>query len=117
MEIGYINGLDLGVGFNTATYDINPTPALDNVTAINPVINAGGQQVVFRVELASSTLSLSEQLSISGRASLKYGITNSGSAKDIFKNSNEPIKKVFRGFNEIDTSNIFLRKIKHFTDF
>jgi hypothetical protein len=40
-----------------------------------------------------------------------------GCTIDIFKNSNEPIKKVFRGFNEIDTSNIFLRKIKHFTDF
>jgi hypothetical protein len=87
MEIGYINGLDLGVGFNTATYDIHPTPALDNVTAINPVINAGGQQVVFRVELASSTLSLSEQLSISARASLKYGIGASGSAKTSFVSS------------------------------
>jgi hypothetical protein len=36
---------------------------------------------------------------------------------DIFKNSNEPLQKVFRLFHEIDTSNIFLRKIRHFTDF
>jgi hypothetical protein len=84
MKIGYINGLDLGIGFNTATYDIHPTPALDNVSTINPVINAGGQQVFFKLDLASSTLSLSEQLSISARASLKYGIAASGSAKTSF---------------------------------
>lgn len=87
MEIGYINGMNLGVGFNTATYDIHPAPALDNVSAIKPVVNAAGQEVYFRVELASSTLSLTEQLSVTARASLKYGITASGSAKTSYLSS------------------------------
>ena len=87
MQIGYISGMNLGVGFNTATYDIHPAPALDNVLATRPVVNAGGQEVYFRVELASSTLSLTEQLSVTARASLKYGVTASGSAKTSFLSS------------------------------
>jgi hypothetical protein len=79
--------MNLGVGFNTATYDIHPAPALDNVLATRPVVNAGGQEVYFRVELASSTLSLTEQLSVTARASLKYGVTAGGSAKTSFLSS------------------------------
>lgn len=82
-----INGMNLGVGFNTATFDVHPTPALNNVVTTRPVVNAGGQEVYFRVELVSSTLSLTEQLSVSARASLKYGITASGSAETSFLSS------------------------------
>jgi hypothetical protein len=76
--------MNLGVGFNTATFDVHPTPALDDVVTTRPVVNAGGQEVYFRVELVSSTLSLTEQLSVSARASLKYGITASVRQKPAF---------------------------------
>jgi hypothetical protein len=83
MELEYINGMNIGYGFNTATYNIH-SPALDDVSSTRDVIGAGGQEVYFRVELSSSTLSLSQQLNISARAKLKYGVTASGSLKTNF---------------------------------
>jgi hypothetical protein len=85
--VDYINGMNLGVGFNTATQNIHPAPALDNVLETRSVVNAGGQQVSFRVELASSTLSLTEQLNVSARAALKYFIFGGGSTKANFLSS------------------------------
>jgi len=83
-ELEYINGLDFGYGFNTATYAIHPVPALDNVTEINEVPFSEGQEVLFRLQLAKSTESLSEQLDVSGKASMSYAITNNGSLKTSF---------------------------------
>ncbi|MCY8063914.1 MACPF domain-containing protein [Bacillus spizizenii] len=83
-EIGYVNGMNLGLGFNTATNEIHPSPALDQVNNIREVLGAGGQEVIFRVELASSTESITEKMNVSARASLKYGMTASGSAKTSF---------------------------------
>jgi hypothetical protein len=83
MELEYINGMNIGYGCNTATYDIH-SPALDDVSSTRDVVGAGGQEVYFRVELSSSTLSLSQQLNISARAKLKYGVTASGSLKTNF---------------------------------
>ncbi|WP_050491656.1 hypothetical protein [Clostridium botulinum] len=80
-EIGYINGMNLGIGFNRATNDIHPSPALDGVDIYRDLPNANGQEVLFRVELVSSTESIMEKLNVSARASLKYGITGSGSAR------------------------------------
>jgi hypothetical protein len=83
MEFEYIKGMNLGYGFNTATFDCH-SPALDDVTSTRDVPGAGGQEVYFRVELSSSTLSLSQQLNVSARASLKYGVFASGSLKTSF---------------------------------
>lgn len=83
-EIGYINGMNLGIGFNRATNDIHPAPALDGVDYYRDLPNANGQEVLFRVELVSSTESIIEKLNVSARASLKYGITGSGSARTSF---------------------------------
>ncbi|APF25236.1 MULTISPECIES: hypothetical protein [Clostridium] len=83
-EIGYINGMNLGIGFNRATNDIHPSPALDGVDVYRDLPNANGQEVLFRVELVSSTESIMEKLNVSARASLKYGITGSGSARTNF---------------------------------
>lgn len=79
--------MNLGLGFNSASYELHPSPALDDVSTIRRVVNAGGQEVYFRIELANSTLSLTEQLNVSARASMKYGITASGSAKTSFISS------------------------------
>ncbi|PEF22813.1 hypothetical protein [Bacillus pseudomycoides] len=83
-EIGYINGMNLGIGLNSATNDIHPSPALDHVDIYRDVPGAGGQEVLFRAELVSSTESIMEKLNVSARASLKYGMTGSGSARASF---------------------------------
>lgn len=83
MEFEYIKGMNLGYGFNTATFDFH-SPALEDVTSTRDVPGAGGQEVYFKVELSSSTLSLSQQLNVSARASLKYGVFASGSLKTSF---------------------------------
>jgi hypothetical protein len=83
MDLDYIKGMNLGYGFNTATYDIH-SPALADVTSTRDVVGGGGQEVYFKVELSSSTLSLSQQLNVSARASLKYGLVASGSLKTSF---------------------------------
>jgi len=83
MEIEYINGMNLGYGFNTATYDFHP-PALIDVTTTRDIPGAGGQEVYYNIQVCSSTLSLSEQLKVSARAKLKYGISGSGSVKTAF---------------------------------
>lgn len=46
MEIGFIDGMNLGVGFNTATDDVHPAPALDDVATIRPVVNAEGKRSI-----------------------------------------------------------------------
>jgi hypothetical protein len=84
MDFDYIKGMNYGSGFNTATYDVRPFPALDNVGNTTDVVNAGGQEVLFRVELASSTLSLTEQLNVSASASLEFATKASVSAKTSF---------------------------------
>lgn len=86
-EVGYINGMNLGIGFNTATNDLHPTPALDNVSVYRDIPSAGGQEVFFRVEIASSMESISEKMNVSAKASLKYGITAKGSARTSFSSS------------------------------
>lgn len=86
-EIGYINGMNLGVGINTASFQIHPSPALDNVNAVREVISAGGQEVLFRVELLTETERLTKSLEVSARASLKYGAVGSGSVRTSFLNS------------------------------
>jgi hypothetical protein len=83
----YIGGMNLAVGFNTATHDIHPTPALDKVDIVRDVIAANGQEVLQRIELASSTLSLSKQLNISATTTLKFAGIASGSFKIDFINS------------------------------
>ena len=83
-EIDYINGLNLGIGFNSASLTTHPVPALEDVLSTRPVINAGGQEVTFRVEVASNTLDLAKQLDVSGRVSLRFGAFGSGSAKSQF---------------------------------
>ena len=86
MEIGYMSGMKLGGGFHTATYDNRPVPALDEVvvTTLEP---AGGQQVFYDAKVVSSSLSFTEQLNVSASASLRYGISGSGSAKTSFLSS------------------------------
>ncbi|BFT73127.1 hypothetical protein [Paenibacillus sp. P36] len=86
MEVAFIDGMNLGVGYNTATLDIHPVPVFDNVTTASE-LPATGQSVLFRAELASSTLSLSEQLKVSARASMKFGLFASGSVSANFVNS------------------------------
>ncbi len=83
MDLDYIKGMNLGYGFNTATYDIH-SPALEDVTSTRDVVGGGGQEIYFKVELISSTLSLSQQFKVSARASLKYGVGASGSLKTSF---------------------------------
>ncbi|WP_182813735.1 hypothetical protein [Bacillus sp. ME78] len=85
-EVDYINGMNLGLGFSTATEDIH-SPALDNVNNTREVLSAGGQEVFFKVELASSTESITEKMNVSAKASLKYGMTGNGSARVAFSNS------------------------------
>lgn len=83
-EIGFINGMNIGLGFNTATNDLHPTPAFESVDNYRDIPGAGGQEVLFRVEVASSTESITEKLNVSARASLKYGMTGSGSIRTSF---------------------------------
>lgn len=80
-EIEYINGMNLGLGYNSFTNAVHPSSALDNIDQTRPVVEATGQKVSFQVELLSNSLSLSEQLNVSASASLTYGVTASGSAK------------------------------------
>lgn len=87
MEFDYINGMNLGLGFNTATLNLHPAPALSNVTSTQRVINAGGQEVFFRLELSSDTLSLFQQLNFSSRSGLKVESLASGSSKINYLNS------------------------------
>ncbi|MCU0097700.1 hypothetical protein AAHB56_04875 [Bacillus thuringiensis] len=51
METGYVRGLNLGVGFNSATRELHPTPALINATRTRDVPNAGGQEVFLGLNL------------------------------------------------------------------
>lgn len=55
MEFDYIKGINLGYGFNTATFDFH-SPAIEDVSSTRDVPGAGGQEVYFKVELSSSTL-------------------------------------------------------------
>ncbi|MCP9298381.1 MAC/perforin domain-containing protein [Bacillus halotolerans] len=83
-EMEYINGMNLGIGFNTATNEIHPSSALSQIDKFQTIHGAGGQEVIYRVELASSTESITEKMNVSARASLKYGMTASGSARTTF---------------------------------
>ncbi|MGQ7105561.1 hypothetical protein ACUN13_14625 [Bacillus cereus group sp. Bce041] len=85
-EVDYINGMNLGIGFNTATEDIH-SPALFDVNSTREVPSAGGQEIFFKVELASSTESITEKMNVSAKASLKYGMSGKGSARVAFSNS------------------------------
>lgn len=87
IEVDYLDGMNLGLGYNTASLAVHPFSALENTTQIYPTAKAGGQQVTFKLEMASSTLSISEQLNVSARASLKFASMASGSAKVNFVNS------------------------------
>ncbi|MCW3793909.1 hypothetical protein OM416_20150 [Paenibacillus sp. LS1] len=86
IETDYLNGMNLGLGYNTMTNSVHPAVALDNINDIRAVVNATGQKVYFQLELLSNSLSLSEQLKMSASASLSYG-TTSGSAKAQFISS------------------------------
>jgi hypothetical protein len=44
LEIGYVNSMNLGDGFSTATLEVHP-PALVDVTSTRDVPSAGGQAV------------------------------------------------------------------------
>jgi hypothetical protein len=87
IEVEYINGMNLGLGYNSLTNTVHPSSALDNIDQTRSVEEATGQKVLFQVELLSNSLSLSEQLKVSASASLTYGITASGSAKASFASS------------------------------
>ncbi|MGG3819232.1 hypothetical protein ABEU87_17505 [Bacillus subtilis] len=86
-EVEYINGMNLGLGYNSFTNSVHPSSALDNIDQTRPVVEATGQKVYFQVELLSNSLSLSEQLNVSASAALTYGLTASGSAKTSFAHS------------------------------
>lgn len=86
-EVDYLDGMNLGLGYNTASLSVHPFSALENTTQIYSTAKASGQQVTFKLEMASSTLSISDQLNISARASLKFASMASGSAKVNFVNS------------------------------
>ncbi len=86
MEIDYVNGLNLGGGFDIATYEPH-APALVDVTTTRDVLNANGQSVIFNLELMSSSKTIAQQMKVSARASVKYGAMGSGSAKASFVNS------------------------------
>ncbi|MDA2302631.1 hypothetical protein PDN43_25860 [Bacillus cereus] len=87
METSYVRGMNLGVGFNSATRELHPVPALTNVTRIRDVPNAGGQEVLFRLELAKETISFAKQLNVSSKDSLKIGSLGGGSTKAKFFSS------------------------------
>ncbi|KAA8745438.1 hypothetical protein [Paenibacillus sp. UASWS1643] len=80
IETDYLNGMNIGLGYNTMTNSVHPSAALDNINDTRAVVNATGQKVYFQLELLSNSLSLSEQLKVSASASLSYG-TTSGNAK------------------------------------
>jgi hypothetical protein len=81
IEVPYINGMNIGLGYNSITNGALPASALININEIRPVAEATGQQVSFHVDILSNTLSLAEQLGMSASASLSYGINTGGSAK------------------------------------
>lgn len=72
-EISYIKGMNLGVGFNTATYDVHCASPLDHVIETRKVLREQKQEALFRIGLVSSTKSISEQLNMSGKASFNDG--------------------------------------------
>lgn len=83
-QISYANGMNLGLGYNSGSHDLHPSPALEPVDIFRDVPGADGQEVLFKVELVSSTESIMEKLNVSASASLKYGMTGSGSATASF---------------------------------
>lgn len=85
--VEYIPGMNFGLGFNTATLDIHPVSAFENATSTVTPGDAGGQEVFYSIQIASNSVSLAEQLKTSASASLKYGVSGSGSAKASFSNS------------------------------
>ncbi|PEO54094.1 hypothetical protein CN567_30940 [Bacillus toyonensis] len=87
IEVEYLNGMNLGLGYNSFTGTVHPSSALDEVNKTRPVVDATGQKVSFQVELLSNTLSLTEQLNLSASASFSYGQTASGSIKASFAQS------------------------------
>lgn len=87
IEVEYLNGMNLGLGYNSFTSTVHPSSALDNIDKTRPVVDATGQKVLFQVELLSNTLSLTEQLNLSASASFSYGQMASGSIKASFVQS------------------------------
>ncbi|WP_053216167.1 hypothetical protein [Guptibacillus hwajinpoensis] len=87
-EVGFIKGMELGQGFNTATYDINP-PGLDHVEVSKGDTGTGGQDVSYQVDVKSSTQEVKKVLNVSASASFKYEMSFSGSAAAKFANSIE----------------------------
>lgn len=87
METDYVRGMNLGIGFNSATRELHPTPALTNAIRTRDVPNAGGQEVFFRLELAKETISFAKQLNVSSKDSLKIGSLGGGSIKAKFLSS------------------------------
>ncbi|PGM89007.1 hypothetical protein [Bacillus cereus] len=87
IEVEYINGMNLGLGYNSFTGTVHPSSALDEINKTRDVVDATGQKVSFQVELLSNTLSLTEQLNLSASASFSYGQTASGSIKASFAQS------------------------------
>ena len=85
-QIPYIDGMNLGLGYNSAAQSIH-SPALNDVTSTKDVPSAGGQDVSFSLEMTSNSASLAKQIGLSATASLKYGISGSGSFKASFVNS------------------------------
>lgn len=69
-QVSFIQGMNLGLGFNSATSSVH-APAINDVTTTREVLNAGGQDVTFRVEQVSSSKSLEEQLGVSASMSIK----------------------------------------------
>jgi len=84
--VDYIPGMSWGLGFNSATLDIHPVTAFTEIASITTPGGARGQETFFSIQVASNTLGFSEQLKASASASLKYGVTGSGSAKAKYVN-------------------------------
>ncbi|QFQ28851.1 hypothetical protein [Bacillus thuringiensis] len=87
IEVEYLNGMNLGLGYNAFTGTVNPSSALDNINQTRDVVEAAGQKVSFQVELLSNTLSLNEHLNLSASAAFSYGQSASGSIKASFSQS------------------------------
>lgn len=89
MKVDFIEGMNLGLGYNSASNIVHPVPAFVNVGNTYSVSMAQGQEVYMRIELLSNTLSLAEQMGVSASASLSYALTNKGSAKAFFSQSSK----------------------------
>lgn len=85
-EVRFIDGMKLGQGFNTATYDDNP-PGLENIERSKNDPGTKGQKVTYRVEVLSNTVDVKDVMNITASASFKYALTAKGSMAAKFANS------------------------------